>query len=205
MATTNTTTTTKKVDIAVVLAGLNVQARYAIVFVAMVLFLLLNAAIVWFVQIAGIRSLEESGKKLNEDISHVSVNVQHIPQMKEGLDNTKAQLSALQAKIKPSQEISAVVQEVSRIAQELGIELQDIRPLPNEQETLLTLGKEKYYSLPIVVKTLCGYHMFGKFLSKLESADMFFIVKDLRMQASKIDPSKQSVELTLKLIFIDQS
>jgi hypothetical protein len=61
--------------------------------------------------------------------------------------------------------------------------------LKSQQETLTSSADGKYYALPVVIKARCGYHMFGRFLNKLENEDLYFIMKDFIIQNDDKDPN----------------
>ena len=100
---------------------------------------------------------------------------QRINLLKKNLQEERTQLKSLSVKVRPIQEVPIILStSISSIANEYGVKIDQLVPEKNLQENLKAASDSKYYSLPIVIKAHCGYHMFGHFLNKLENENMFF-------------------------------
>ena len=63
----------------------------------------------------------------------------------------------------------------------------------------------QYFALPIVIQARCGYHMFGRFLNRLENEEMYSILKDLIVQSDEKDPHTHLFNMTIKVILLDKT
>ena len=72
-------------------------------------------------------------------------------------------------------------------------------------EVLKSTSDGRYIGLPIVIKAHGGYHMFGRFLNKLENEDMFFIMKDFIIQNGDKDVHTHFFSLTIEAVLVDKS
>ena len=52
-----------------------------------------------------------------------------------------------------------------------------------------------YQEIPIMISARSGYHELGSFISKLENADRFMEVSDIKLKANSANFRKHNVEL----------
>ncbi|MFX0211381.1 MAG: type 4a pilus biogenesis protein PilO, partial [Candidatus Hodarchaeota archaeon] len=90
-------------------------------------------------------------------------------------------------------EIPAVLEYVSAAAKELNVRITEIRPIGQDKDK----GKAPtiYYKAPILLKAECGYHQLGRFLNKLESADRFMKIDDIKIETNSRTSDIHNVEL----------
>ncbi len=185
--------------------SLSDQVRYAIL--GGVVFLIIAVDVFFLVlpQISGIDGVNDQIKKMSGDTQQVLTDRQRTNQLKKNLLDQNVQLGSLSRKVRPIQEVPAILSAISGIANEYGVKIDQLVPEKNLQETLMTTAEGKYYALPIVIKARCGYHMFGRFLSKLENQDMYFIMKDFIIQNDAQEPNTRLFSLTIKIILVDRA
>ncbi|MBI3314965.1 MAG: type 4a pilus biogenesis protein PilO [Candidatus Omnitrophica bacterium] len=155
-------------------------------------------------QIRSLKGLAEAAKTASADIQRVSHDLQRIQQIKDGLNSSRAELEAMSLKIRSPQEVPLILEEISRTANQFNVKIDQLKPMPESQETLISTPEGKYYALPIVIKAVCGYHMFGHFLNTLESGHLFFILRDWHMEAGPQDVKGLLVQATLKVILTEK-
>jgi len=184
--------------------NLNDQARYAILGGAVLLVILLDVFLLVFPQINGIANVNGQIKKMSEDTQQVLTDRQRIDQLRKNLQEARVQLSSLSTKVRPIQEVPAILSTISSIANEYGVKIDQLVPEKNQQEALTEAADGAYYALPIVIKAHGGYHMFGRFLNKLENEDLYFILKDFIIQNDEKDPHTHLFSLTINIILVDK-
>ena len=135
-----------------------------------------------------INSLHDQIKKMSEDTQEVLTDRQRVNQLRKNLQMTRLELSSLTARVRPIQEVPVILSTISSIANDNGVKIDQLVPEKAQQETLTKSADSKYYALPIVIKAHCGYHMFGRFLNKLENENLYFIMKDFIIQNDDKDP-----------------
>ncbi len=184
--------------------ALNDQARYGILAGVVLLVLVLDIIFLVVPQLGGIAALEDQMKKLAADMAQVQTDKSRIDQLRKGLQDTQAGFNTLDAKVRSVQEVPAILSTISSIANQYGVKIEQLTPAQNQQEVLTSSPNAKYYALPIVIRAYCGYHMFGRFLSKLESEDLYFIVKDFVIENEGKTPNTHLFSVTIKMILVER-
>ncbi len=103
------------------------------------------------------------------------------------IDSFNARISRLhkkldyyEKKLPGAKEIHTVLGYLSDAAKEMDVRLTEIKPIEQDR----TATPPLHYRVPILLKAECGYHQLGRFLNKLESADRFMKINDIKMAAS---------------------
>jgi len=113
-------------------------------------------------------------------VASISRYTAQIAEMRKKLSKQKKKLST-------KQEISSVLKGLSEIAKDSGVKILSIKPYPavtGQQQSTISSAYQKY---PILIKAVCGYHQLGTFLNKLENADTFMRVSDIKITADAKD------------------
>ena len=185
--------------------NLDIKARYALLARVLSVFALMDVLFIMGPQALAHAKIEEEAKALSQDIGRVSADKQRILQLKKNLDQSRTKLEAMNLKIRPLQDVPAILEQISGIANEFNVRIDQLMPQKQEQETLITSDDGNYYALPIVIQVRCGYHMFGRFLNKLENQNLYFTVKDLMMTSNENDSKNHLFAATLKVILVDKT
>ena len=186
--------------------NLDTKIRYAVFAVCLLGIAGIDYVLLLRVQLNGLRAMDVQAQTLKADIARVKTDVQHINQIKQDLESFRSQLEGVNSKIRSLQEVPLLLEDISRIAQESNVAIEQIIPLKEGQEPLVTAADVKYYSLPIVIVARSGYHMFGYFLRKLESSDLLFTVHELRIGRESLQGlNGLSIRTTLKVVLADRS
>lgn len=184
--------------------SLNDQARYGILAGIVILVLSLDMFFLVLPQLAGISDANDRIKKISDDTQEVLTGRQRIVQLKKNLEDVRTQLNSLNKKVRNIQEVPVILSTISSIANDYGVKIDQLIPEKNLQEDLKAIGDGRYYALPIEIKARCGYHMFGRFLNKLESEDMYFILKNFIVENVDRNINTHSFSLTIKMILVDR-
>jgi Tfp pilus assembly protein PilO len=185
--------------------NLNDQARYA-VFGGVVFFvILLDVLFLVLPQIGSITDMNDQIKKMSEDTQQVLIDRQRIDQLRKNLQAARLQLNSLSVRVRPIQEVPAILSTISSIANNYSVKIDQMVPEKSQQETLTSAADGKYYALPIVIKAHSGYHTFGRFLNKLESENLYFIMEDFIIQNDAKDTHTHLYSLTIKIVLVDKT
>jgi len=184
--------------------SLNEQLRYSILGGAVLLVLLVDVLFLVLPQCASIVEINNQIKKISGDTAQILNDKQRIDQFKKNLEQTRSQLEAMTVKVRSMQEVPATLDTISRTANAYDVKIDQLTPQKQGQESLMESGDNHYYALPIVIQARCGYHMFGRFLNKLENEDLYFSLKDLIVQSDEKSPHILLFSLTIKIILMDK-
>ncbi len=131
----------------------------------------------------------------------------HTEKQWKDIDGLKKQVKLLQEKkdyyekILPSEkEIPAILEYLSYAAKQLHVRISEIKPLEQKQGKQKDKGKitpSLYYRVPILVQAKCGYHALGRFINRLESADRFMKISDIKILARPNDDRIHKVQLLI--------
>jgi Tfp pilus assembly protein PilO len=183
---------------------MNDQTRYGILGGVVFFIILLDVLLLVLPQIGAIGSTNDQVRQMTADTLQVQTDKQRINQLRKNLQDSRLQLSALSARVRPVQEVPSILTTISSIANEYGVKIEQLDPEKGQQETLKAASADKYYALPVLIKARCGYHMFGRFLNKLEGEDMFFIMKDFIIQNDGANTNSHLFSLTLDIILVEK-
>jgi len=185
--------------------SLNEQVRYAIFGAVVVLILAADVFLLVLPQIRSIGDINEQIKKTSADTAQILNDKQRIEQIKKNLEDTRLKWEAMNNKVRSLQEVPAVLETISRIADENGVKIDQLMPQKQKQESLTVSPDGRYYALPVEIQAHCGYHMFGRFLNKLEGEELYFILKDLSVLNDDKSPNTHIFSVTIKIILVDKT
>lgn len=182
---------------------MDIKMRYGAFAAAVLVFVLVDYFALLGPQLGALNKMGEQTKTLSNDIQRVKADMTRINEIKQGLEGARRQLQGLDSKIRLLSEMPAVLEEMSAMANASQVKIDQLLPSKDGPQNLVTAGDIKYYALPIVVETRSGYHMFGRFLNKLENSNLLFMVKDLRMEGSD-QSTNLSIRATLEVVLADK-
>jgi len=120
-------------------------------------------------------------------------NIAAIGQRKLQIEDLRGKLASFNKKFSSKQEISSLLKELSNLAKNSDLKIISIKPHSAVSSTQTDLSAGMYQKFPISINALCGYHQLGKFLTRLENADTFMRVADIRITANPQDSTEHMV------------
>jgi len=185
--------------------NLSDQVRYACLVALVLLIILLDVFVLALPQVSSIADINDQIKKLSDDTQEILVDRPRINVLRKILKDSNLQLRTLSNKVRPMQEVPLILSAISSFANQEGVKIDELDPEKGSQELLTSTPEGKYYALPVVIKARCGYHMFGRFLNKLENADLSFLMKDFIIQNDDKNSSAHLFSLTIKIILVNRN
>lgn len=92
-------------------------------------------------------------------------------------------------------ELPALLELLSRFAQNSGLRITSLTPVEN-----VAADSGPYSKIPIKMNATAGTHELGKFLSAIESGEIFIKVTNLKIMANPQNEAKHTIELQLEAI-----
>ena len=139
--------------------------------------------------------------RLFSEVSQLRANIVNTQRQWAQIDKTKEKISQLskrisyyEVKLPSEKEVPAVLGYLSDSARELNVRLIEIKPVEEEDKKQKGLS---YYSVPILLKAESGYHQLGRFLNRLETADRFMKISDIKIAVGHEKANIHKVQLTV--------
>ncbi len=154
-------------------------------------------------QFRALSKTNEKIKSLSQEMKALQSNSQKLEQFKEETEELKTKVSLKSGRIVSKESVPLILEKLSRLANENGIKMDNIKPLSDREKSIVKRKEQEYIALPIQIKAKSGYHNFGKFLSRVEQAEILFRVKEFTMTAAP-ELKLHNVELTLEAIVYEE-
>jgi Tfp pilus assembly protein PilO len=184
--------------------ALEERSRYLVLGGVVLFILLIDLLFLAMPQMGSIADMNNQIKQISDDTHEVLTGRQRLVQLRKNLQDQRLELNSLSTKVRSVQEVPVLLSTISSIANEYGVKIDQLTPETSQQEALTKTPGNKYYALPVVIKARCGYHAFGRFLSKLENQDMYFILNDFIIQSNDKDVHTHLFVLTIKMVLEDK-
>jgi Tfp pilus assembly protein PilO len=123
-------------------------------------------------------------RQLQRELAVWENAVANIPRYKAQIEGMRERLSNQKKKLSTKQEISSLLKRLSEIAKDSGVKILSIKPHPAVAGQQQDMASGTYQKYPISIKAVCGYHQLGIFLNKLENADTFMRVSNIKITAN---------------------
>ena len=128
------------------------------------------------------------GNRLKARIVEIKKDWANIDTFKKRIAELHEQIDYYEKKLPGEKEIPAVLGYLSEAAKEMNVRITEIEPGKVDKDEIAP--SSLYYKEPILLNAECGYHQLGRFLSKLESADRFMKISDIKIIA---DPRNANI------------
>ena len=185
--------------------SLDLRIRIAVFGLCLVVIAGLDYALLMQFQLGILGKINEDIKKMSQETERVKTDIQRIGDINRSFETLRSQLLEMGGKVRSVQAVPAALEDISRMANESGVRIDQLTPAKEGPEVLSTNADTKYYTLPIVINAHSGYHMFGRFLNKLESGNILFLVQDLRIENNEAQAGNLSIQATLKVVLSDRT
>ncbi len=181
---------------------LQVDEKYHYFILAGVLLLVfvLNYFLILGNQLKALNKVNPKILVLESNIERFNNNLARLGQHKVDITSLKEKLVLLKGKARLEEEVPLILDLISRKANQTDVKIEQIMPVKAAKEELLSDVDGKYILLPIFIQVRAGYHQLGKFLQKLENADMMSFVSELQIEGNESDIMRHNSEITIQTI-----
>ena len=136
-------------------------------------------------------------KKLNQ----AKEDIANVPKFKRRIKELKGKISFYEKNIPAQKEIPVLLGELSRFAKDTKVKISAITP-PGKTEKV---SEEPYFEVPIHIKARAKYHNLGFFINKLETADRFMKISDIKIQTNSATPGLHNIQLIISAYYLPES
>jgi Tfp pilus assembly protein PilO len=143
-----------------------------------------------------ISSLADTSPKVRDIQRRLNLTRQDIANIatyKMQVEDLRKRLSAYKKKFSTTQQIDPLLKELSEMAQISGVKIIAIKPHLTATQIQQNLANVAYQKFPISITAICSYHELGTFLNKLENADIFMRVTDIKIIGNAENPAEHDV------------
>ncbi len=175
---------------------------FAILGLAVVVFIALDILIIARPQLASLMALNEKSKQLKLNINELSDNKLRLPKFRITLDDARVQLKDFEAMVHKEDEIPSVLKIISTLANEYGVKIDQLVPQKSDGVILVTNTEGKYTSLSILVLARAGYHDLGRFLNRLQQESVFWQLDSIDIAADDRDVGRHAVKMQMKILIL---
>lgn len=167
-----------------------------ILFIILVLFVIAIYFYVLFLpSLKTIKALSPQIKTVKQQLGLIQTDENNTLNFKSQIESQSTKLKVYQKKLPTEEEIPTLLEELSRLAKDTNIQIIAIKPKRSQKTTENV--SEIYVELPIDIIAKSGYHQLGHFINKLENADRFLKIKNIKIVASSDDPLRHDVSLVV--------
>jgi len=155
--------------------------------------------------IASLRETWPQVRNLYNRLNIAKNAVISIPTYKLQIEDLRKKLTLYNKKFSTKQEISVLLKELSDMAKDSEVKIISIKPHAAVTSTGQDAAGSTYQKFPISINAGCGYHQLGAFLSKLENADTFMRVTDIRITVNPQSPIEHMVYILINTYVLTEN
>ncbi len=178
------------------LPGKTKKETYTFIIIGVILFIFLYFQIFLKGAISQIFALNPEIRKLKTDIKNTKEDLHHEETLKKRLKNMEGKIDIYERKLPVEHEIPMLLEDLSMMAKDSYVKLLGITPV-----SISVRRKQKeskvYREIPIMIRAKSGYHELATFINRLEDADRFMELSDVKIKSSKADFRRHDIELTV--------
>jgi len=146
-------------------------------------------------QIRSLVHLLPKASRLKREIVNLKKDWANINSLNKKILQLYEKLDYYERKLPDEKEIPAILEYLSDSAKDLNVKITEIKPIAQEKDT--TPKASAYYQVPILLLAECGYHQLGRFLNKLENADRFMKIEEIKIARHPTQSTIHPVRLTI--------
>ncbi len=179
--------------------GKTKKEALAFIIIGVILFIFLYFQIFLKSAISELFVLNPEIRKLKTDIKSTKSDLDHEETLKKRLKDMEGRVDVYEKKLPVEQEIPLLLEDLSRMAKDSYVKILGITPVSiNIRGKRKETKKSKVYrEIPIMIRAKSGYHELATFINKLEEADRFMELSDLKIKSNKADFRRHDIELTV--------
>jgi len=142
--------------------------------------------------------------ELKRKIANAERSIAHIPKYEKEIEDLRSNLYTYKNKFSTEQQISLLLEKISNMAKVSSVKFTSIKPynvLSQSDEDMVSSAYQKY---PVSISATCGFHQLGKFLNRLENADAFMRVTDIRISEKRNTPYEHKAYMVINTYILSE-
>ena len=177
--------------------GKTKKETLAFIIIGVILFIFLYSQIFLKSVLSELFVLNPEIRKLKIDIKITKEDLRHEETLKKRLKDMEGRIDVYEKKLPVEHEIPMLLEDLSRMAKNSYVKILGITPVSiSRRGKRKELKKSKVYrEIPIMIRAKSGYHELATFINKLEAADRFMELSDIKVKSNKDDFRRHDIEL----------
>lgn len=151
-------------------------------------------------QIKHLMALNPKITLLAKDLKQSKHDIKRQAEYSKNLVDIQSKMNMMESRVISREEIPQLLGRISQLANEMGVRINQVIPLRNQEELALSNTEVNYYFLPIQIHARGGYHAIGRFFAELENDHSFLNISDFTIAASQDDFMQHSLRMTLQTL-----
>ena len=136
-------------------------------------------------------------RQMKQDISQTKNDLEHQEILEKRLEKLKNQIDLYKDKLPAEHEIPIILEDLSKMAKDSYVKILGINPVGLRGTEEKKTGT--YRKIPIMISAKAGYHELGGFINRIEDADRFMEISDIRINANPKSPRNHEIVLIVTL------
>jgi len=186
------------------LSALDEKSRYYVLGGILLFIFLLDYFIIMQPQLKTLMTLNPKIAILARDFKKAKEDIPRYSHYEEQVNKLREKKLSSGTKILLKEEISLILENISLIANKVGVRINQIMPIKDSQQLVLSNEDGQYYTLPILVDAKGGYHGIGRFFYQIENDPIFMSITDFDITANSSDPLHHSTRITIKAYVLEK-
>lgn len=170
------------------------KETFVFIISAVILFIFLYFQIFLKVAVSQIFTLNPEIRKLKIDIKNTKEDFYHEETLKKRLKDMEGRIDIYEKKLPVEHEIPMLLEDLSRMAKDSYVKILGITPVSVSIKRKQKKS-EVCRQIPIMIRAKSGYHEMATFINRLEDADRFMELSDIKIKFSKSDFRRHDIEL----------
>ncbi len=179
--------------------GKTKKETLAFIIIGVILFIFLYFQIFLKSALSELFVLNPEIRKLTIDIKSTKEDLRHEGTLKKRLKDMEGRVDIYEKKLPIEHEIPMLLESLSRMAKDSYVKILGITPVSASIRGKQKQTKESkvYREIPIMIRAKSGYHELVAFINRLENADRFMELSDIKIKSNKSDFRRHDIELTV--------
>ncbi len=184
---------------------MNEKNRYYVLAAILIGIFVIDYLFIMMPQVRTLLALNPKISALSKDLKQARDDIKKVDQYQAELRGFKEKMKTIGKKILNREEIPTILDNISLIANASKVRINQIMPIRESQNLVLTTDEGKYFSFPILVVAKGGYHDLGRFLNKIENNRIFMSIMDFDITGNSDDTTHHSARITIKAFIREKS
>ena len=150
-------------------------------------------------QVKLLMSLNPKISILSKDLAEAKDNIARLGQFQQEAERLQKKIQKIDEGTLRKEQIPSVLENIAVIAKASNIKINQLVPLRESQDLVLTTETAKYFSFPILIHARAGYHDIGRFYNRLENSEVLMNIVDFDIASNNENTTQHSLNMVVQV------